>query len=145
MSDYLADQLRAFDPNQKKHVPYATWGNHGGFKLHLHRGGATTRYGTNDYAVYYEMGDNGLWTEIFRKCRPDENFTCTMCGHTTRLAEGMFDPTLTYGWRGLHKLDDVDGVKYWDTGRYTFVRRSRKIVQPMVQHFACIPCWDLIA
>lgn len=109
MSDYLADQLRAFDPNQKKHIPYATWGNHGGFKLHLHRGGATTRYGTNDYAVYYEMGDNGLWTEIFRKCRPDENFTCTMCGHTTRLAEGMFGPTLTYGWRGCTNLMTLTG------------------------------------
>lgn len=137
----FVDEIRAFDPNKPEFIPWATYGNYSGFKLHKRRGGAITAYGNSEYAILYEMGEDGLWREIVRKCREDEHETCSSCGGPTVVAEPDLPPNRRYHWRSAPHVDTrADGTRIYDAGKYDFVRRSGKIQYPLVQEFLCIHC-----
>jgi hypothetical protein len=144
MSDQAAKNLREFDPNKPEFHPWATWVNYSGFKIHRSRAVAITRYNQHDYALFYRMGDNGLWEEVLRKCREDEHRTCSACKGTTLLTEDKFPQhgllSYRYGNDYACLVDDTVTPNVYDVGRYALERKNRKLVYPFVQRFLCVTC-----
>jgi hypothetical protein len=144
-----ADDLRAFDPNKPEFSPWATWVSYAGFKIHRNRSIAITRYNQSDRGLFYEMGQDGLWREVMRKCREDENHTCSVCGATTLLPETqLFQHNLSinrYIRAGAVLHDDSVTPYIYDAGRFLLERKSKKIIYPYRQHFLCVNCWPAFA
>lgn len=146
------DRFLEFDPNQTNALPFATYvqTRRVPFKTHYNRAVALNAFSisTNLAAFYNWAPLTDRWEPVAIKDRESRDARCDYCSSST----AVHKPPTSKGYFWLShkhstgKLDEaIYGTDMYDDGEFRWLRKNKKLIEPLQMLYLCSRCCALWA
>lgn len=142
------DRFLEFDPNAPDMQPFATYCQRRQirFKMHARRAQALQTFSqyANLATIYYWSANERVWEPLATKDRETKGVTCEHCLGSTAVhhppkAGGGYN-FIPFHLRGKSLDAAIYGKDMYDGGKFAWLRRNKKLIEPLQMLFLCDQC-----